>query len=296
MRSTLVAAALIVVCSTPFALHAQEQFYLFARLSDAEGAPVSTAAPENFRILEDGTEGKVTKVEAVNWPLKLQILVDNGTGLGGENLGQLRNSIRGLIADLPPTAEVTLVTTAPQPRFVVRATTDRKVQLQGVDRIAPDGSTGQFVMSLVEATQRIERDKGDYYPVIITVGTTAGDSNPMERDMNNVLRRVQQRPTTVHSVILTGGGQTLSGGANQIEMGMGLAKVTGGRYENINSSSRLAAVLSEIGEQVAKSHGAESGRFRVTVERPGGKKGDLGKIGISTRGGVLATDITVEAP
>jgi hypothetical protein len=100
----------------------------------------------------------------------------------------------------------------------------------------------------------------------------------------------------VHAVILTGGGQTLSGGANQIEMGMGLAKVTGGRYENINSSSRLAAVLSEIGEQVAKSHGAESGRFRVTVERPGGKKGDLGKIGISTRGGVLATDITVEAP
>ena len=43
----------------------------------------------DLRLLEDGAALKVVKIEAVNgWPTKLQVLLDNGIGLGGENLGR----------------------------------------------------------------------------------------------------------------------------------------------------------------------------------------------------------------
>ena len=57
--------------------------------------------PNDVRVMENGTDGKVVKVEPVDWPIKVQLLVDNGIGLGNENLSNLRNGVRGLIDALP---------------------------------------------------------------------------------------------------------------------------------------------------------------------------------------------------
>jgi hypothetical protein len=276
------------------AVRAQKPFVIFASLSDKSGAPVSGATAENFRVLEDGIDAAIVKVDPVTWPLKLQILVDNGTGMGAENLGQLRTSLRGLLEALPPATEVTVVTTSPQPRFLQRATTDRNAQLQAVDRLAPDQFAGQFISSLSEALQRVERDKSDHFPVVLTIGTTVGEANPREQDATEITRRLQARGSTVvHAVIVSAAGASVFNGANQVEVGLAATRISGGRYENINSTSRLAAVLAELGGQMAKSFGPSSGRYRLTVQRPEGKTGELGRLSFGTRGGLVATDVTV---
>jgi len=243
--------------------------------------------------LEDDKEAKILKIEPINWPSKVQILLDNGAGLGSENLTHLRNGTRGLIEALPEGTEVTLVTTAPQPRFVVRATTDRAAQLKGIELLTPDSGTGRFVESLNEAMQRVERDKTEYFPVIISLGTLAGDTGSnLENVYKQLMRRVQERPPTVHVVMFSKNAGGTSGGAVQTEVGLQVTQFVRGRYEAIAAATRLATLLPELGAQVAKSHASQSKQFRITVARNG--SGNIGKISMSTRSGLSATALSMD--
>ena len=283
----------VVIGVTTLGLDAQQQFQVFARIVDGTGAPVASLEPTDVRVMEDDKEAKVLKIEPVNWPMKVQILLDNGVGLGSENLTHLRNGARGLIEALPEGTEVTLVTTAPQPRLVVRPTTDRAAQLKGIDLLSPDGGTGRFVESLNEAMQRVEKDKTEYFPVIITLGTLSGDTGSnLENVYKQLMRRLEQRPTTVHVVMFSKSAGGSSGGAVQTEVGLQVTQFVRGRYEAIAAATRLATLLPELGAQVAKSQANQSKQFRLTVARNG--SGNLGKISVATRSGLSATGLSLD--
>ena len=291
-RRRLLMTALLLICVFAAGTSAQKQIQLYANIVDRAGAAVTSLKPEDVRVLENGVEAKVTKVELITWTTKLQLLIDNGSGIGANNISQLRSGVRGLIEALPMGVEVTLVTTAPQPRIVVRATTDRKAQLAGVDQLAPDTGVGRFVESLNEALQRIERDKTDFVPVIFSLGSTAGDANVRDRDLNEISERLSKRPTTIHTVIVTAASQSASGGFIQKELGMNVTKSTGGRYEAINASSRIATLLPEIGAQIAKSAENKSQQFRITADRPGGASGEPSKLSMSAKNGMQVTSLS----
>src|SRR5688500_6584064 len=123
----------------------QKQFQVYAGVVDSTGATPATLDLPDIRVLENGVEAKILKIETIERKVTVQLLVDNGIGLGSENLIHLRNGVRALLEALPEGVEVTLVTTAPQPRTVVRATTDRQALLKGVDLLAPDSGAGRFV-------------------------------------------------------------------------------------------------------------------------------------------------------
>lgn len=293
MRVTLPVAVAFVLC-LPALAGAQQQFQLFAHVVDAAGQPVQTLTADDLRVVEGGAEAKIVKVEPVNWPIKLQLLVDNGIGLGGQNLPILKTGVVGLLDALPEDVEVTIVTTAPQPRTLVRPTTDKAAMSQGLATLAPDGGAGRFVESMNEAMQRIERDKADGFPVIVSFATTAGDTNVLERDVKRIFERIQKRPTTVHVVLLAGSTNATGGGANQTQVGMAVTEFTRGRFENIAIASRIATLLPELGTQIAASHAKQSRQFRLTIERPAGASGDLGQIGASARTGLAVKDLSVD--
>lgn len=286
-------AAVVLLCAAAAAAHAQQQFQVFASILDGGGRPVASLEPADVRVMENDVAATVVKAEPIAWPVKLQLLVDNGVGLGSGNLIHLRNGVRGLIEALPAGIELTLVTTAPQPRTVVRPTSDREAMLKGVDLLAPDSGAGRFVESLSEATQRIEKDTSDHFPVIVALGSTAGDRNVMERDVERLMQRLQRRPATVHVVLLVGT-TSASGGANQTEVGLAVTKMTGGRYEGINAPVRLATLLPELGAQVATSHERQSRQYRITVQRPAGASGALGAISLATRTGLRAAGLSLD--
>lgn len=288
MRQTVLAGVLLGVMVSGVA--AQRQISLLATITDPSGAEVTAIDPTDVRVTENSAPATVLKVEPVNRVPKVQLLIDNGIGMPAESIGDLRKGVRGLLEALPPDIEVTVVSTAPQPRFIERATTDRDKILAAVDRLAPDTGAGRFVESLAEATQRIERDKQpDANYTIIAVGTSSGDVSVRERDIQQIQERVAKFRTTVHVTILTAVSRSASNGVIQGELGQAVAKQTGGRFENIAVANRLASLLPEIGGQVGKNLGAGSRQFRITVERPSGASGDLGQMGMGVVGKTLAS-------
>jgi hypothetical protein len=287
MRPTFIGLVGALACMA-IDVHAQNTVTFFASVLDDKGAPVTALAPEDFKVAENGVEGKVAKIEPIDWPVKVQLLIDNGTGMETA-LVQIRNGVKGFVEALPDGIEMSLVTTAPQPRFIVRPTMDKQAIIQGADRIAPDTGSARFIEALNEAAARVDKEKGNYFPVVAILGSTTADgSSFVERDVQRMLQRFSDRAATVHVIMLSTSGRSASG-ANQTNVGEAVAKTTGGRYDNIAASTRVATLMPEIGVQVAKSHARQSRQFRITFQRPGNASGPLGQVGVATRAGWTPT-------
>jgi hypothetical protein len=272
-------------------LRAQQQFTLLATIIDPQkGAPAETVTPADIRITEDGADAKVVKVDTVVRTVKVQILIDNGVGIG-QNLTEVRNGVRGLIQALPADVETTLVTTAPQPRFLVKPTKSREELLKGVDRLTLDSGAGQFTESLIEAAERANKDK-DAFSIFIAAGTTSGDRDIRESHTKELMERTAGKPMIVHVVIFSGE-RSATGGDMQREVGQAVTKMTGGRYEYINTITRYATLLPEFGEEVKKQGSGTTRMFRITVQRPDGKKGNVGQISLSA-GALSLTSVRME--
>jgi hypothetical protein len=79
----------------------------------------------------------------------------------------------------------------------------------------------------------------------------------------------------------------------QREVGQAVTKMTGGRYEYINTITRYATLLPEFGEEVKKQGSGTTRMFRITVQRPDGKKGNVGQISLSA-GALSLTSVRME--
>jgi hypothetical protein len=110
--------------------------------------------------------------------------------------------------------------------------------------------------------------------------------------MKRVLEPLGGRPIIVH-VLMYSGVQSAIGGDIQIEMGQRVAKMTGGRYEFINSMNRYTTLMPELGAEVAKQATGNTKQFRITAQRPDGKKGDFGKLAMSS-GARAVTSVRLE--
>jgi hypothetical protein len=272
------------------AVSAQEQITLLASIVDPQkGTPVESLTAADVKVSEDNQPATVTKVEAVMRQVKVQVLIDNGIGVGANSLSDFRSGVRNLVSALPADVETTLMTTAPQGRTLVKATKNKDELLKGVDRLAPDSGTGRFVESLGEAIARANKEK-DTFTVIICAATTSGDGKVLPEEMKRIYEPIRGRPILVH-VLLYSGVQSAIGGDIQIEVGQQITKMTGGRYEYINNMNRYITLLPELGAEVAKQAVGSSKQFRITAQRP--KKGNLGQLSMSA-GANRVTNVRVE--
>jgi hypothetical protein len=308
MRFLLASAAGVARTASIVVAQAPRHVRIYAAVADANGAPAKSMDVSDVRVLEDGLDAAVVKVERLDWPVKLQILVDNGIGLGSANIQPLKNGVEGLIGALalPEYLDVTVVSTAPQPRFLARGATRRADMMKALELLGPDTRAGQFVDSLREATERIERDDGDFFPVIVSVGTTSGDRRMRESDVEQIMTRLASRPTTVHVVLYTGGPQGANqaavaqgspfAGANQSRVGTAAAKYSGGTYENVNNATRLESLLPAIGEDVAAAVERYRRQFRITAVRPANATGAVGKVNVRVASPLVTTGLSFDGP
>ena len=106
--------------------------------------------------------------------------------------------------------EVTLVSTAPAPRVIYKAGTDRVKLLSSIDLITPDSAAPKFIDALAEAADRAAKEKadkeekGNYFPVIFIVGNNGLEgSNPRDYQVNKLFKRRSRELATVHVVMLS---------------------------------------------------------------------------------------------
>jgi len=259
-------------------VHAQQSIQVFLSAVDGNGQPVSDLKAEDVNILVDGSVCKTTKYEAIDWPVKLTLMVDNGP-VHNDALRQIREALRLFLATLPTDMEVQIVSTDPAPRFIYKAGSDRVKMLSSLDLLIPDGGSPKFIDAMSEATDRINKDKidknkekGNYFPVLMMVGSAGSEgSNARDYQVTRMLKQVVDNAITVHIVMQQNPNRSsdFASGTNQVELGLRLTQMTGGRYEGINSETRLSTLLPEYGKQIAKSAARQSHQYRITCQPTG---------------------------
>jgi len=251
--------------------NAQTTRQIFVSVRDDRGTPAVGLQPNQFVVVEDEMVRTTVKVEAIDWPTRLTVMVDNATK-APDYLLSLRNGLRGLFSRIPQGLDASLLSLAPQPRWVVRPTTDAKQLAGGIDLISPAGGVAKFFDGLAEAADRAAKDKASSFPVFLVIVTTIGGNRdvPLTFQLQKLQQQLVARAATVHFVVVTQSGVSATGvtGGLQTNLGLGVTQLTGGRFENINSPSRLEALLPEIGDQIASSAAIQRQQYRITYEAP----------------------------
>ena len=272
-RSILVLAALALVWTVRTPVHADELRQLYISLLDAEDKPVTDLEIGEITVIVDDVECKVVKLEPVSKQMKLTLMVDNGP-VTTKELATFRSALRAFFDALPPEIETAFYTINPQPRAVVKATTDRQKLLQGIDLIAPDSGGGLFFDALVEASDRFEKDKTDHFPMLMMVASDFGrNSSALDRDYMKLQKRIVDKGATVHFAILHAGGDRVNAvaGVLQTQVGLAVTQLSGGRYENIAAATRLVTLLPEFAKAIALTNLRQTHAYRVTYERKDSK-------------------------
>jgi hypothetical protein len=267
MRRACLTAIIAAGIAASVPVLAQKQGQLFISLTSPDGKPVDGLTAADVTIAEDGVECKTTKVEAVAWPTKLQVLVDNGRS-NTNPINPLQSGLKEFFAQIPDGVEMSMYAIAGTPRPVVKPTTDKQKLIDGIPLIAPDGGAGQFFDALLEASERVDKDKTPGYYRIVMVGSDFGTVRALDRDFQKLQLNIFNHGITT-DVLLNIGGQGAASGGGQVDIGINAAKISGGRFENFNGTTRLATLLPEIAKQVAHSVALQSHQYRVSYERPG---------------------------
>jgi hypothetical protein len=152
--------------------------------------------------------------------------------------------------------------------------------MSSIDLITPDSAAPRFIDALAEAAERAAKEKAgkeknNFFPVFFIVGNNGVEgSSPRDYQVNKLFKQTIENAVTVHIVMLSNSNRQLDigTGTNQIEVGLKLTQLTGGRYEAIAAQTRLTTLLPEYANQIAKSHARQSHQYRITCQPPNGAK------------------------
>jgi hypothetical protein len=153
----------------------------------------------------------------------------------------------------------------------MRPTTNREGLTKSIDLVVPDRGAPKLFDALMEAADRIDKDKIENFPVLVAIASDLAEgSNAKEQDLMRMLDRLLAHPATVHVVMVaTGASQkpnSLTGAATS-EVANLVAMDTGGQYTTINSPSRLATLMPDVAQRVAKSYARQSHQYKITCDR-----------------------------
>ena len=266
-RAALFAAALFLLVGAP-AAQAQEHT-LHVAVADAAGNPVPGLAEGDIIVQWDGENLETTEFEAVDWPVRLTVFIDNGDN-ATTAVPQVREGLRALLRTLPDEIEVAMLTTGRQPRWITRHTTDR-AELEGnIANIAPDSGAGAtFNDALIEETNRIhDDDDREYYPVIIMIATDGADlSRSQQGRVDQMVERMVENSVEVHTLLFVSG-NALGSGSMAAGVGEALVPVTRGTFERITVPTILVERLEALARDIARKHRFVSNQYRITYRQP----------------------------
>jgi hypothetical protein len=260
----------------------QQDVTFFLSATTLTGEPVADLKPEDVTIGEDGKATNVIRMVPVNWPVKVTVLVDNGAGTG-QLLSQYRSGLKAFLTGLPAGIEASVITLAPQPRWLIRSTSDASQLQKSVDLLVPDQSSPRTVEGLMEAANRVEqenRKQVTHFPVIVVLSTTGAEGSTVrEAEVEKMARQFLTYPARVHVIMMNNGATpgTLTG-ARQVQVGKTVADLTGGRYEAIAAGTRIPSLLEEFAQAISEAHAFQSHQYMVTVQRPAGVTGPVGQM------------------
>ena len=281
----------VVILSASLLAQLPGQFMV--ALSGEDGKPLTSVDPSEFTVHENDQPTQVLKIEPTTYPTKVTLGVENSRGLA-DAIGSLRTGAKGFVNALPDGVEISLLSTAPTPRVVLKGTKNKADVLKAIDRLAPENSNGRYVEAVLDQLERWEKDKerGQYRPILVIMGSTSGDEQVRENWVREGMTRLGTiNGAVVHSLMYQAPISVTGGlGESQMEFAREVSQRTRGRFETFSATQRMTTLLPELGAEVAKQ--SAGNQFIVTVERPSGATGKLGVLSLSPPNGVTVGKIT----
>jgi hypothetical protein len=320
MVAGVVVTACLVVAAAAVILRAQQsfEFYLFA--IDKQGVPVLDVKDTEILMKEGGKEGHVLGVRRYGWPLKVTILLDNGVKTNSMLL-HVRNGLRKFVDGIPPEVPVTLITTAPSPRFLVRESKD-PVQLHKavslvVAESEEEGSYGRFSDSLIEYAHRLDDEfrrvsaeqKPPYLPVLIVISTTMQDGSFVRREDNErMILSLRKHRVWTNFVMITPNKPPSFGAdlnpddlidnAQIAELAKIVQEATGGRYFPVGGAGASALstlLMPNLAQDVVLRYLKQMTQHRVIAERADGATGPIRNLFVTVnRPGVQVVGLSLD--
>lgn len=280
LHATLVAIVALGALSISVQAQSPQIFQFAVSATDAAGKPVTDLGPDDIVMSENGVRQTVTKVEPLSVPIKLTIAVDNSPD-SKTAIGHYRTGLTGFVEALPEGVEVTFITLTPQPRMVLKPSTDRAQILRAITSFGPEDGRSAFTDGIVEYSQRLERELKDrkvanYIPIMVIISTTGPQGTSYQpNEIAKAGNFLVARRARLNAVVMsTRTGQAITADtintSIQSVVVMPLVKGTNGRYEALPVSSRVATLLPEWGKDIGTLALRQANQVRVTVERKQG--------------------------
>ena len=271
-RLTMALTLVLIVFGAPWTktsqvASAQSQSFLIS-FTDADGVPVTDLTREEVVVELDGELGETLDLEPINWPVRVTVFVDNGTGTR-PMLDDMREGLSLFVDALPRDVEVAIATTGGRPQFWARHTTDREELTDAIGAIAPARDSATFLDALYEEAERLYEDEEEYFPVIVMVATNGpeGSSRVRDRPFGEMMERLLANAATVHTMMFT---HPSVSGAPQMRWGIYIAEATGGGSRGLSSANGFRTLLPQLAEDIARKHRLMSNQYRVTYTQPAG--------------------------
>src|SRR5262245_15580415 len=297
-RATILVAGIVTVCAV---LYAQEQSAIYLFAVDQTGIPLLDLKTSDVTIKEDVGPSTIVSIRRFGWPLKVTVLVDNGPRTR-EALVHYRSGLKKFFDRLPPDIPVSLIATAPNPRWLLRETKDRVQIEKAINLITIDEGLGRFSDALVEYAQRLDSEferveithLPPYLPVLVSIATTNLDGSEVRRELNlKMMASLRKYRVATTMIMMTPSrAPTAPGGLPLIEseegqnaeLAKGVQEVTGGRYVPITGSGTSAltsTILPDTAREIALRYIKQMTQHRIVFERPAGANGAMKKFSLS---------------
>ena len=275
-------------------MNAQDESAVYLLALDDKALPILDIKPDEIGIKEDAGRATVVSVSRYGWPLKLTVLVDNGPGTA-DALVHLRNGLNKLFDGIPRTVPVSLIATAPNPRWLIRESKDLVEIRNAVGRLTPDTQLARFSDALEEYARRldtefrrVEEGLPPYLPVLVSIATTNADGSEVLRERNErMLLSLRKHRVWTHMIMVTPGrGLNEPGDVSNIgiddgqnaEIALLVQKVTRGTYTPVSSGSTTALAsntMPALARQISLRYLKQATQHRVVFMRPAGASGPM---------------------
>jgi len=303
-RGSGVSLAAIALVAAVVALRGQEQAAIYVFVVDRSGVPLLQIAPSDLAIQEDAGRASIVSVRRFGWPLKVTVLLDNGPRTT-DSLVHYRTGLKRFFAGLPKNVPVSLIATAPNPRWLIREATDPVQIERAVNLITPDQGLARFSDALIEYADRLDEEfrrvskeqMPPYLPVLVSIATTHQDGSEVTRQSSlKMLTSLRQHLVWTHMIMVSpvratnvaGGLPILDSDEGQnAEIAKGVQEVTGGRYVPVTgsgTSALMSTILPELAQSISARYIRQMTQHRVVLDRAAGAKGPMRNVAVSLFG------------
>ena len=239
----------------------------FIKVTDGDGAPVTDLGAGDFTIEHDGERVEIARVELVDQPLRVALIVDDADGALPFHR-YFRVYLPRFVRALPEDSEIGLVLLSGRPRMVVDFTADHEDVFDQLARffVEEDRAAG-FFAGLEETMDGWDDDRR--WPVLAVV-TTDG---PAQRTLTDgrygaFVKRVVERGAVVHALGLYTQ-RAAAGRGFQTGIAEDLTRVTGGWYDTVAGPSQsIGEKLIDMAAEITRQYGQTQYQYAIAYESP----------------------------